>query len=206
MVNSCYGKTLEGSRNKRDFALVYKPKLVQRRFNSPRFKSAILLNEETNLYLIESSPCRVTFNKPVQAGMTVLDLAKMHMSEFHYSVMKKIFPGKGELRVAYTDTDSLIYDITTHRDLYKVLAEHREYFDFSDYPPDHCCYDTTNKKVLCKFKDEANALILREFIGLRPKLQCLSYFDEHKMVKKAKGVKQNIVKDHLTCSDYTHTQ
>ena len=72
MVNSCYGKTLEGSRNKRDFALVHKPKLVQGRFNSPRFKSAILLNEGTNLYLIESSPCRVTFNKPVQDALTFL--------------------------------------------------------------------------------------------------------------------------------------
>lgn len=206
MVNSCYGKTLEGCRNKRNFALAYQPKLVQRRFNSPRFKSAVLLNEEKNLFLIESVNTRLVFDKPVHAGMCVLDNAKMHMSEFHYGVMRNLFPNKDELRLAYTDTDSLIYEVTTDKDFYKVLEENKEYFDFSDYPSTHPCYDTTNKKVLGKFKDEANGSILAEFVGLRSKLYSLRYHtNESKLVKKAKGVKSVIVKNHLTFSDYLTT-
>ena len=46
----------------------------------------------------------------------------------------------------------------------------KNYFDLSDYPKDHPLYDTINKKVIGKFKDEANGKIITEFIGLRPRV------------------------------------
>ena len=43
-------------------------------------------------------------------------------------------------------------------------------FDNSDYPKDSKCFDSTNKEVIGKFKDEAAGMHIVEFIGLRSKM------------------------------------
>jgi hypothetical protein len=55
-------------------------------------------------------------------------------------------------------------------DVYEDFKSVIEFSDFSDYPESHSCHDKANKKVIGKFKDEANGKIITEFIGLRPKL------------------------------------
>jgi len=136
----------------------------------------------------------------VQAGMTVLDVAKAHMADFHYSVMRELFPN---LRLLYTDTDSFVYLVTTDRDLYQVLRENKKYFDFSDYLQTHPCFDLSNKKVIGKFKDEANGNIILEFVGLRSKLYSILFFNDLiETIKKAKGIKNNIIKNNLCFDDY----
>lgn len=224
MNNSCYGKMLEGARGKKDYRLVSQPHLVQRCINRSTFKSSVLLNEDSNLFLIEMVKTSVRFDRPIICGMTVLDLAKTHMAEFHYGIMKPIFSSPHRIEVVYTDTDSFIYEIKLagkEKNLYEILAEHRSHFDFSDYPPDHVCYDATNAKILGKFKDEANGQLIFEFIGLRPKLYSLKFFnelasrthiradgtksealEEFKTIKKAKGVKRNVVDFQISTSHY----
>ena len=213
---------LEGSRGKRDFKLLYKPILVQKWINKPNFKSSVLINEESNIFFIEMAKINVKLDKPIQVGMSVLDLSKAHMTEFHYGVMKPLFPNPGQLHMVYTDTDSFIYEISgINEDLYKILSLNKSHFDFSDYPEEHICFDESNKKVLGKFKYEASGAILLEFIGLRPKLYTLAFHDKTHMVchiqndcstlekeevftiKKAKGVKKDIVKNNLTPDDYS---
>ena len=49
------------------------------------------------------------------------------------------------------------------------MLENKNLYDFSNYPINHPNYDITNKKVLGKFRDELNSLIITEFIGLKPK-------------------------------------
>ena len=48
-------------------------------------------------------------NKPFYIGMSILDLSKWHMYNFHYNVMKPIFGGR--VHLLYTDMDSFIYEI-----------------------------------------------------------------------------------------------
>ena len=50
-----------------------------------------------------------------------------------------------KIELCFTDTDSLLYRIEG-QDVYKVMKEHSDMFDFSDYPYDHFCYDKKNKK------------------------------------------------------------
>ena len=52
------------------------------------------------------------------------------MYSFHYEQMKPMYGDNIEL--LYTDTDSLVYNIKTD-DLFKDMAEHDDYFDFSEY-------------------------------------------------------------------------
>ena len=49
----------------------------------------------------------ISWKKPTIVGATILDLAKYHMYDLHYIVMKKNF----FCRLLYSDTDSVLYEI-----------------------------------------------------------------------------------------------
>ena len=66
-------------------------------------------------------------------------------------------------------------------------------YDFSDYPTDHPCHSTENKKVVGKFKDECNGRVIAEFVALRPKMYSILEASGASM-KKAKGVQRVTVK------------
>ena len=53
-----------------------------------------------------------------------------------------------------------------------------------------------------KFKDEVNGKILGEFIGLASKLYTYKMFESIKQMKKAKGIKKNIVEKNISFDDY----
>ena len=83
-------------------------------------------------------------------------------------------------KLLFTDRDSLTYDKET-KDVYKGFWKDEDKFDNSKF------YDKTNKKVIGKFKDEAAGFVIKEFVGLRSKIN--SYIknnDENS--KTAKGV------------------
>ena len=50
---------------------------------------------------------RVVMNKPIFAGMTILDLSKVLMFDFHYGLCEEKSGRK--FSVLYTDTDSLVF-------------------------------------------------------------------------------------------------
>ena len=68
-----------------------------------------------------------------------------------------------------TDPDSLICHVTTE-DIYKNILTSVNLFHTSDYPSDHLCYSTMNKKKLGCMKDGYNSKPLKEFVGLRSKM------------------------------------
>ena len=63
-------------------------------------------------------------------------------------------------------------------------------FDFSGYPKDSVYYDSSNKKVLGKMKDEFNGVKISQFIRLKIKMYSLISVDDRE-VNKAKGVRKN---------------
>ena len=112
----------------------------------------------------------VCLNKPIQVGQAVLDLSKECMYNFHYNVMLPKF--ESDLKLLMTDTDSLVYEISSSDpdyDMYKDLETIKQKFDFSDYPKEHPLHDATNKKVAGKFKDDKSTII-KEFCGIRAKM------------------------------------
>ena len=98
-------------------------------------------------------------NKPVYVGFFIIELSKLLMYKFHYEYVKNKFDAK----LLFTDTDSLVYEIKSE-DVYEECFKDRELFDFSEYPVDLNFYDSTNKKVLGKMKNEFKVQITAEFI------------------------------------------
>ena len=59
-----------------------------------------------------------------------MDLSEVWMYEFDYNYIKKEYGNN--LRLLFTDTDSLMYEIKT-RDVYEDFSKDKEMFDFSNY-------------------------------------------------------------------------
>ena len=84
------------------------------------------------------------------------------------------------MKLMFTDTDSLLYEIKTD-DVYEDLLKDKELFDNSDYPNNSAFFFDKNKKVIGKMKDEAAGMVIKEFIGLRSKMY--SYVISIKTIK-----------------------
>ena len=87
--------------------------------------------------------------------MSILDLSKFLMYDFHYNYIKTKYGDNAKL--LSTDTDSLPYEIRT-KDFYKdINPDIEKRFDTSDYPTNHPSEIKTgvNSKLLGMFMDEA---------------------------------------------------
>ena len=65
-------------------------------------------------------------------------------------------------------------------------------FDLIDYPQDSKFFDSVNKKVIGKMKNEFKGKIVSEFVGLKSKMYSLVSVDGEE-IKKVKGVNKNVV-------------
>jgi len=195
MNNSVFGKTMENIRNRVDVRLLKTEKGVTQYIKKPNFKSFKIFSE--NLIAVHMNKTSMKFNKPIYVGMSILEISKTLMYDFHYNTIKKRYNENSKL--LFTDTDSLCYEIKTE-DVYKDMMHDKDLYDFSDYTTDHPLFDTTNKKVIGKMKDEAGGKIITEFVGLRSKMYCITIDEEDK--KRAKGIKKNVVEKTLTIEDY----
>ncbi|XP_066581769.1 uncharacterized protein [Prorops nasuta] len=132
--------------------------------------------------------------------MSILDISKTCLYEFHYDYMLPTFGSK--CKAMYTDTDSLVYSIECD-DVYSVMKRDLVKFDTSDYPADNRYgLPRVNKKVPGLMKDENNGKIMTEFVGLRAKMYTFKVQDCTKITKKAKGVKGYVIDRNITFDDY----
>ena len=92
------------------------------------------------------------------------------MYEFHYKYIGIKYDNSTKL--LFTDTDSPVYEIETD-DVYEDLYENKNLLDFSDYLEDSKFFDSVNKKVIDKMKDEVKGKIISEFVGLESKMYSL---------------------------------
>lgn len=204
--NSIFGKTLEDTEKRLNVKLVNqwtdvgnrtkKRLCAEQLIARPNYHSSTIFTE--NFVAVQLKPEKITLDKPIYIGFSVLEISKSHMYDFHYSIMKPFYGAS--LKMCYTDTDSFLYSAQTD-DIYEDLKlNFKKYFDTSNYA-DNNIYGITkrNKKVPGLFKDEFGGRLIAEFVGLRSKLYCIK--TENVEIKKAKGTKKSIVKK-LQFKDY----
>ena len=178
--NAVFGKTMDNLRKRSNIQLVTDPEKMPRLTARPTYVSHKIFHK--NLVAVHCKKTKLVLNKPSYVGMVILELSKTLMYDFHYNYILKKYP---DAQLLFTDTDSLTYHIRTEDISHDFLAD-REYFDNSDYPPNSEFYFKENKKVIGKFKDETAGAPIKEFIGLKSKMYCIS-LDNEKDSKKAKG-------------------
>lgn len=196
--NSIFGKTIENKRKQVDVKLVnvWKDTLnktnkicgAEKYISAPNFKNLSVISE--SLIAIQLQQTKIILDRPIYIGFTILELAKSHLYNFHYSVMKHIY--KNCIKLCYTDTDSLLYLIHTE-DFYKDMKKHIKYFDTSIFENKKCNMPKVNCKIPGFFKDEMGGDVISEFVGLRTKLYCIDSINTS--IRKTKGIKNPLLKN-----------
>ena len=197
MNNSLFGKTVENLRKRINVHLVkgvneinkLKKSIAKHSFNA--FK---VFNE--NLLAVHIHKDTLKLNRPIYVGMSILDLSKNLMFDFYYNQLKKQYSC---CNLLYTDTDSFILRNETD-DVYKDIKDNQDQYDTSNYNNKHYLFSNENKKVLDKFKGELGGVPISEYDGLRPKMY--SVITKEEEIRKAKGVKKNVVKNQITHENY----
>jgi hypothetical protein len=198
MNNSVFGKTMECIENRVDVRLVCDEKQAITLAAKPNYDRTTIFDE--NLIAVHMKKTKLKYDKPIYLGMSILDLSKTLMYQFHYNYIKAKYGDRAKL--LFTDTDSLAYEIKTDDFYADIAPDVDSRFDTSEYSKDHPSGIKTgvNKKVIGMFKDEAAGKQIEEFVGLRAKLY--SYRMAGEDHKKCKGVKKNVVKNSITHDDY----
>ncbi|XP_065642822.1 uncharacterized protein LOC136074432 [Hydra vulgaris] len=202
MNNSVFGKTMENIENRVDVRLITNRDEAVKLASRPNYESKTIFDKY--LIAIHMKRTKLMYNKPIYLGMSILELSKTLMYEFHYDYIKNKYADRAKL--LFTDTDSLTYEIKTE-DFYSNISKDIESkFESSEFNPKHPAINNLgfkvglNKKVIGMFKDETGGAQIEEFVGLRLKLY--SYKVHGKDNKKYKGVKKNVVKKYITHEDY----
>ena len=113
----------------------------------------------------------------------ISDLSKCLIYDFWYNYIKETYKDTAQLQM--TDTDSLLFSCET-KDIYEDMKASIDYFDTSDYPPEHFLQSDLNTKVLGKMKDMTIGRAITEFVGLRSKMYSFLY-DGKTEERKSKG-------------------
>ena len=136
MNNSVFGKTQENLRNRVNVDVITKRDVALKRVCKPSFKRSMAIRSD--LVVIENTVSNLELNQPVYIGFSV-----WKMSKFHYENMVSRY--EYNVRLCFTDTDSLLYEIKT-ADTFKGMAQHINDYDFSEYPKGHHLYNTRHEK------------------------------------------------------------
>ena len=120
--------------------------------------------------------------------MSILELSRVLMYEFHYVNLKTNMVKYGLL---FKDLDSLMYEIKTE-DVFENFSNNKEMFDFSHYSTKSKYYNDSNKLVAGNMKVETRGVAIGWFVGFNPKIN--SFLVNHNSNhQKAKGVNKDVV-------------
>ena len=131
--NSVFDKTLHNIRNRVDIRLISSNKVAKKLATQQNYDRCTIFDE--NLIAVHMKKTNFCLIKQVYLGMSILDLSKSLMYDFHYNYIKTKY-GIME-KLFFTDTVSLAYEIKT-KDFYKdINPDIEKRFDTSDYPTNH---------------------------------------------------------------------
>ena len=129
MNNSVFGKTMENLRKRVDIRVVTTCTKLDKLTSKPTYASSKIFNKD--LMAVHKIKETLMLNRPAYVGMTILNLSKTLMYDFHYNYIKKRYGDRA--KQLFTDTGSLTYEIEA-KDVYKDFWNDKDMFDNSDYP------------------------------------------------------------------------
>lgn len=148
---------------------------------------------------------KITYNRPIFIGQTILDLSKTHFYNFYYNFILQKYSLQN-VKLLYMDTDAYIFSLY-NKDIYEIIKENIDQFDTSNYAIDNeFSIPQKNHQVLGLMKDECKGQIISEFIALRSKMYALKIYNKNKTreneKKVCKGIKRSVVQRDICFDDY----
>ncbi|XP_017073465.2 uncharacterized protein LOC108109462 [Drosophila eugracilis] len=126
------GKALENVEKRCDITVVTH---YQSRQNSPGFRQRVARNNfrgveifPNNLAAIQSVKSKITYDKPLYIGVTVLELSKWFMYEHYYNFLSVKCPSSKILLI-----NKNLFVASLREDFYKLVEENPQRFDTSNY-------------------------------------------------------------------------
>jgi len=119
---------MEAIRKRIDVKLVDSWNRAKFYINKPTFDYLKIFND--NLVGIYMRKNKIVFNKLIYIGFCVLEISKLLTFDSYY---ERIQPMSKDVKLTYIDTDSFVLHIIDSN-IYKVLKENKDLFDFSNYP------------------------------------------------------------------------
>lgn len=133
MNNSVLGKLRKTMRNCISVKLVKNRKKERKLEAELNFEHFTIFNDNPVEIQMKMTP--LVFDKPVYCGMSILNISKTLMYDFHYNYIKLKYGDRAKL--LFTEFDSVMYEIETE-DFYKDTNDiGEEKFDTSNFPKDH---------------------------------------------------------------------
>ena len=211
MNNAVLGKTMENVRNHRDIKLVTTDKKRNHLVSEPNYPTTKYFSE--NLLAIEMKKTKVKMKKPVYLGISILDISKTLCMNFGMISLNQSMKTNYVTKLCYMDTDSFIIHIISENIWEDIANDVERWFDTSNYDE-----NKTGKRLLPKgmdksvsVKDEIGGKIMEEFCAIRAKTYAYLIngynnddYDKEKIKnKKAKGIKQCVIKHKTMFENYT---
>lgn len=131
------------------------------------FKSYIIISSDVVLF--QFARRTVVQSSPLASGYVILELARLNIYSFFYSLLAKI----SNVRLLSMDTDGFfasIPSVTSKNEIWENLSEMKE-LDMSRLPTNHIAYSTLNKDKPGKFS--LRMWELKEVVALKPKFYSL---------------------------------
>ena len=101
------GKTMKSLRKRMDLELVTYPTRAKKLIARSNTLHWDIITE--NLLSIKKQKPKIIVDRPIYLGFCILELSKITMYRFHYEKNLSTYGSRAKL--AYTDTDSLIYHL-----------------------------------------------------------------------------------------------
>jgi len=120
---------MENIRNRVDLRLRKSEKSAEKLVSKPNYERTTIFCED--LVAVHMKKTELVFNKPVYLGMSILDISKTLMYDFHYNSIKKKYGPKAKLLM--TDTDPLMYENETDDFFEDIQKDTKEKFDTSNF-------------------------------------------------------------------------
>ena len=91
-ANATFGKTMEQVRNRVNVRLICDPNKLAKAVSRPTFRRAEIINDD--LTMVRGARQRVTLNKPISVGFSILEISKLIMYQFYYDSLKPKYGDK----------------------------------------------------------------------------------------------------------------
>ena len=111
-------QTIENLRNRTKVELMHTEERFTKLRSKPSVDSIQRFNED--LVAVKMLQTKLKLNRPIYAGMVILDLAKRLMVNFYYNTLKAKYGNR--VNLLFTNTDSLCIGVNTD-DVYEDMKQ-----------------------------------------------------------------------------------